>query len=300
MMIEIRNLVKEFAGPVRAVNNLTVNIDKGINGLVGENGAGKSTLLRLIADVYQKDSGSILIDGETNTDLDVKKDIFFLPDNPYTPNVSTIRQTFEFYRSLFDLDKKAFEKYISKLNLPLDRRVSTFSKGMQRQFFVGLALSSRAKIIMLDEPFDGLDPLVLDVIKQEIIKNAENKTYIVSSHNVSLLEKLCDKFIVLSKGVCAVNSDIEHIGTSYIKYQILFKQPKVTKELIESFGYEVISFKKLGSIYNIVFKDGVDIEKIKEILPVILCEEVPIDADELIALEMLSARKEAKPDEDIY
>ena len=299
-MIVIKNLVKEFPGPVHAVNHLTVNIDKGINGLVGENGAGKSTLLRLIADVYQPNSGEITIDELPNTDVSVKEKVFFLPDNPYAPSGATVRQTFAFYSILFDLDKVIFDKFISKINLPQDRKVSTFSKGMKRLFFIAIALSSKASIIMLDEAFDGLDPLVLDVIKQEIIQHAEDKTYIVSSHNISILERLCDKFIVLSNGSCKVNSDIEHIGTSYVKYQILFKQPKVTKEQLIAFGYDVVSFKKLGSIYNIVFKDGIDIESLKDKFATVLCEQVPIDADELIALEMISARKEDEPDEDIY
>lgn len=299
-MIVIKNLVKEFPGPVRAVNNLTVNIDKGINGLVGENGAGKSTLLRLIADVYQQDSGEILIDGLPNKDIQVKERVFFLPDNPYSPTGATVKQTFEFYSILFDLDKEVFDTFISKINIPQERKVSTFSKGMKRQFFIAIALSSKADIVMLDEAFDGLDPLVLDVIKQEIILHAEDKTYIVSSHNISILERLCDKFIVLSNGSCKVNSDIEHIGTNYVKYQILFKQPKVSKEELINAGYEVVSFKKLGSIYNIVFKDGIDVESLKESFATVLCEQVPIDADELIALEMISARKEDEPDEDIY
>ena len=298
-MIEIKNLVKVFPGNVHAVNNLTVFIDKGINGLVGENGAGKSTLLRLIADVYQADSGRILIDKRPHNDLAAKADVFFLPDNPYSPIGATVKQTLEFYKMFFNLDDKKLYKILSKLNLPYDRRVSTFSKGMKRQFFVAIALSSNAGIIMLDEAFDGLDPLVLDLIKQEIIKNAEDKTFIVSSHNISQLERLCDRFIILSKGSCKANTDIEHIGTNYVKYQILFQHKNVSKELIESCGYDIVSYKKLGSIYNIVFKEGTDIESLKSQFAVILCEQVPIDPDELIALEMLSARKENDDDETI-
>ena len=188
-MIEIKRLVKRF-GPVTAVNDLSIRVKDGINGLVGENGAGKSTLLRLISDIYQPNQGSITVDGYNNSDIKAKELIFFLPDDPYAPLNATIGQTFELYNSLFDLDKEKFLDFLGKLNLPLDRKVSTFSKGMKRQFFIALAISSKAKYLLLDEAFDGLDPLVLDNIKQELIKAADEKTFIISSHNISSLPKV--------------------------------------------------------------------------------------------------------------
>ena len=201
-MIEIKNLTKTF-GSVKAVDDLSININQGINGLVGENGAGKSTLLRLISDVYEKDNGEILVDKEDNKNLNVKNNIFFLSDSPYSPSNASVNQTFDFYSTLFDLDKERFLEIMSNLSLPIDRKVSTFSKGMRRQFFLAIALSAKAKYVLLDEAFDGLDPLVLDTIKQEIIKDADEKTYIISSHNITSLERLCDNFILLSKGLLA-------------------------------------------------------------------------------------------------
>ena len=147
-MIEIKQLTKTF-GPVKAVDDLSISINPGINGLVGENGAGKSTLLRLISDVYQKDDGEIIIDGKTNQDISNKNNLFFLSDNPYSPGNNTIEQTYNFYSTLFELDRNRFKEIMDKLSLPLNRRVSTFSKGMKRQFFLALALSAKAKYILL-------------------------------------------------------------------------------------------------------------------------------------------------------
>ena len=130
-MIEIKNLVKTF-GSVRAVDDLSITINSGINGLIGENGAGKSTLLRLISDVYQADEGTITIDGLSNQDVQIKRNLFFLPDNPYAPHNMTISQTFEFYSTLFDLDNDKFREIMNKLSLPIERKVSTSSKGMRR------------------------------------------------------------------------------------------------------------------------------------------------------------------------
>ena len=193
-MIEIKNLTKIFPPNVYAVNDLTITINKGVNGLIGENGAGKSTLLRCIADVYLKDKGEILIDGHSNSDDVSRNNVFFLSDNPFYSGNGNAMTNMQFYASLFDLDEEKFKELMSHLSLPLDRRVSTFSKGMRRQLFLCIALSMKAEYILLDEAFDGLDPIVQDVIKEEIIKNAENKTFLVSSHNLVSLERLCDNF----------------------------------------------------------------------------------------------------------
>ena len=291
-MIEIKNLIKTF-GSVRAVDDLSITINSGINGLIGENGAGKSTLLRLISDVYQPDSGEIIIDGIKNNDISAKKEVFFLPDNPYAPHNSAVMQTFEFYSTLFDLDKDKFMEIMNKLSLPTDRKVSTYSKGMRRQLFIAIALSSNAKYALLDEAFDGLDPLVLATVREEIIKDADKKTYIVSSHNISSLERLCDSFILLSKGRVGKNGDVEHLGENFVKYQILVKGQLEQKDL-EALSYRVLSFKKVGSLCNVVFHDEIDESIIRNKMDVILLEKIAIDPDELIALEMLDARKENK------
>ena len=289
-MISIKNLTKTF-GPVKAVNDLTIDIYPGINGLIGENGAGKSTLLRLISDVYQQDNGEITVDELSNKEISVKNNIFYLSDNPYAPHSMNVEQVYDLYATLFDLDRNNFEGIMKKLKLPFDRKVSTFSKGMRRQFFIAIALSAKAEYVLLDEAFDGLDPLVLDVIKQEIIKEADHKTYIISSHNISSLERLCDNFILLSKGRCKKNSDMEHLGENFVKYQILTKE-EIKEEDLKAVAIRTLTFKKLGSIYNIVTYGAIDEAKLKEKYHVILCEKIPIDPDELIALEMLNARKD--------
>ena len=291
-MIEIKNLVKTF-GSVRAVDDLSITVNSGINGLIGENGAGKSTLLRLISDVYQPDSGEIIIDGIKNNDIRAKKEFFFLPDTTAAPHNSAVMQTFEFYSTLFDLDKDKFMEIMNKLSLPTDRKVSTYSKGMRRQLFIAIALSSNAKYALLDEAFDGLDPLVLATVREEIIKDADKKTYIVSSHNISSLERLCDSFILLSKGRVGKNGDVEHLGENFVKYQILVKGQLEQKDL-EALSYRVLSFKKVGSLCNVVFHDEIDESIIRNKMDVILLEKIAIDPDELIALEMLDARKENK------
>ena len=293
-MIVIKNLTKKFPGVV-AVNNLSLEVKPGINGLIGENGAGKSTLLRLIADVYQVSDGEILIDGKHHYEPEVKNNLFFLSDNPYYSTNMTPKEVIELYSSLFDLDKDKFFNILNNLSLPNERRLSTYSKGMRRQLFLALSLSMNAQYILLDEAFDGLDPIVQDVVKQEIIENASSKTFIMSSHNLLSLERLCDNFILLSRGRCTKNGGIEDMGKNFQKYQVIFKSP-VKKEDLTALGIHLISFKTVGSIHYIVVDGEEDAQLIREKLEPTLMESVAIDTDELITLEMI-AQKEANKDE---
>lgn len=288
-MIEIRNLTKEFPGVI-AVNNLSLDVRPGINGLIGENGAGKSTLLRLIADVFQVTSGEILIDGKPHNLPEVKNNLFFLSDNPYFSTNMTPKEVVELYSSLFDVDKDKFFTILNSLSLPIERRLSTYSKGMRRQLFLALSLAMKAEYILLDEAFDGLDPIVQDVVKQEIIEYGANKTFIMSSHNLLSLERLCDNFILLSKGRCTKNGGLEDMGKNFRKFQIIFSTP-TSKEDLTMQGVKIISYKTVGSI-NYIVVDGKEDEKIiKEKFKPTLMESVAIDTDELIALEMIAQRE---------
>ena len=289
-MINIRSLTKNFENVV-AINNLSIDIHPGINGLVGENGAGKSTLLRLIADIYQKSEGEILIDGEPNDLIKNKSNVFLLSDNPMYASNGNVMSTMLLYSELFDMDEQKFEEILNVLQLPKKRRLSTFSKGMKRQLFLAIALSMKAQYILMDEAFDGIDPIMQDIVKQEIIKAAGEKTFIISSHNLLSLERLCDNFILLSKGNLAKNGALEDLGTSFTKYQAIFKED-YTEEDFTNAGLSVISYRKVGSITHLVFEKQDDIEKIvNEKFKPTLFESVQLDDDEVFKLEMLVSRK---------
>lgn len=292
-MISIKSLTKNFDSVI-AVNNLTIDIKPGINGLVGENGAGKSTLLRLIADIYQKSEGQILIDGKSNSNPKTKKNVFLLSDNPMFLNNGTMKSTMKLYSELFDMDKEKFDEIITLLDLPRKRRLSTFSKGMKRQFFLAIALAMKADYILMDEAFDGIDPIMQDIVKQEIIKLADKKTFIISSHNLLSLERLCDNFILLSKGRLAKNGALEDMGTSFKKYQAIFPDD-YTIEDFQKESIDVISYRKIGSITHIVLQSKEDEEEhIRKTFKPSLLECVPLDDDEVFKLEMIVSRREEK------
>lgn len=291
-MIELKNVTKQFGSTI-AVNNLTLNIEKGIYGLVGQNGAGKSTLFRLISGVFDKDQGEITLDGYDADSKEGKELVFFLSDDPYVEKNANIREMVDFYSNFYEIDRKKFASLIKLFELPFNGNLTKFSKGMKRQTFISLALSIKTKYLLLDEAFDGLDPIVLETIKDELLKSKEEgKVIVISSHNISTLEKLVDTFVLISKGKLANNESTERFGQNFIKFQAMFKRD-ISKEELENKGLNVVSFRKYGSIYNIVVLDIKDVDEIiGSVAPATLLERVPIDTEEIVKLSMLVAREE--------
>ncbi len=295
-MIEIKNLTKKFDS-VTAANNLSLTIGKGIYGLVGENGAGKSTLFRLICNVINQDSGEILIDGIDNSQKEAKEKVFFLPDNPYIKPFQAIPSILYFYKSFYDIDENRFYSLIQAFDLPLNLRVDGFSKGMKRQLFIAIALSIKAKYILLDEAFDGLDPLVMQKIKEMILykQDEEKPTIIIASHNISSLNQIADRILLLCKGKLAQEKSIEDMAFEMVKYQVAVNKKALTEKDITDLGFELINLRRIGSIDYIVIKSNPDFKKkMNDAFHPVIIEEIPLDAEEIITLDMMAARKETQ------
>ena len=295
-MIQISNATKRFDQKV-AISSLSLDIDTGVIGLVGQNGAGKSTLLRMIAGVYQVDEGKILVDSFLNTSKESKELVFFLPDDPYAPINSDINSVLEFYKLFYDVDEDIFDNLVDKFTLPRKVKINKFSKGMKRLLFIALSLSINCRYLLLDEAFDGLDPLVLETVKEQIVRICKDKekTVVVSSHNVTALEKLVDKFVVIHEGHLSKDGDLDSLGETFVKYQAIFKEA-VDEETLTQLGLNVLSYRKAGSIHNFVINNSknIDVEKILDKLNPTLLENIAIDANEIILLQMALAKKESK------
>ena len=290
-MIEIQGLTKRF-GDLKAVDNLTIDFKPGVTGLVGENGAGKSTLFRCISGVYNVDEGAVKIDGLDAGSAEAKRKLFFLSDNPYCPHGANARGIAAFYKGIAPLREERFYELLDAFGLPKEKGVGAYSKGMRRQLFIALALSMDCDYLLMDEAFDGLDPLVVEKIKGEIILAGEGgKTVVVSSHNIPVLERLADRFVLLHKGQLSKEGESEDIGTEFVKFQGSFKH-ELKPEAIESLGFKVVSFKRVGSIYHIVLlnQEGIQ-ERLTQAFEPVFFESVPIDPDELLVLEMMLAKK---------
>ena len=287
-MIEIRNLCKSFKDK-EVLRNLNVTIKDGeVFGLVGINGAGKSTLLRLISGIYKADSGYVLVDDvDAYENEDIKKHFFFLPDEPYYGTNTTPRSLVEIYKTFYPLDERKYFNYLDYFKLPADKKMNNFSKGMKRQVFVSLALAIKPKYLLLDEAFDGLDPLARLACKRAIIELVEEKqtTVIISSHSLRELEDICDSYGLLDNMEISSSGDIVEATHSIHKYQVAFSEVPI-------FDNETLGFKKYsidGRIAKIFTNDDYETfeKKICGYKPLII-DEIAIDFEELFILEVES------------
>lgn len=287
-MIEIKSLNKSY-GKTSVLENVGLTVSEGsIFGLVGINGAGKSTLLRLVSGVLKPDAGAILVDGEPVYESEAaKRKIFFLPDDPYyTANLSG-RGLAELYKTFYDFDEQTYAEYLDKFKLNPKAPIRNFSKGMKRQIFVALALAVRPKYLLLDEAFDGLDPLARMVFKRGLVGLIEEKksAVIISSHSLRELEDISDSYGLLDHKTITCSGDIESDLNKLHKFQAAFDREINESEL----GFEHLSFSRTGRVIKIVVRgDGAETEARLNALSPLFVEEIPVDFEELFACEVES------------
>lgn len=286
-MIEIKNLCHSLGGKL-ILNDINLTLPEGsIMGLVGINGAGKTTLLRLISGVYSADEGEILCDGLPIGDEKAREKLFFLPDDPYFTGHTTGKALYELYRVFYpDIDRKVFLEYMSEFKLDEKKPIRDFSKGMRRQLYIALALSVKPKYLLLDEAFDGLDPLARLSFKRAINQAAEEygTTVIISSHSLRELEDFCDSYALIDKMTIASSGDIAERVNRYCKFQLAFFED-FSEQIF--FGLPVISLEKTGRFARIVLEGKEDdMKKALEKLSPAIVEQMPMDFEEMFIREV--------------
>lgn len=282
-MIEIQGLKKSY-GSKLVLDGVHLTVPDGAKfGLVGINGAGKSTLLRLIADVLRPDEGSILLDGECVTgNAKKREELFFLPDDPYYASGTTIAKLIDLYRTFYPFDRALFDKYASIFGLQLLTPIRNFSKGMKRQAFAALALACRPRYLLLDEAFDGLDPLARLELKRGLIEQ-EDCTVLISSHSLRELEDICSGFALLDGGTIADAGDIHDALGKVHKFQFALER-EVRREDIP---FECLSFEAEGRVAKIIVRGEPEyILRMLEALHPLFVEEIAVDFEELFLCEV--------------
>ena len=287
-MIKIENLSKSY-DEKKVLDDLNCTIkDNCIYGLVGANGAGKSTLLRIINGVYENDKGVILIDeADIYNNEKLRQKLVFVPDDLFFYPTYTLLDMAKFYEAMYDdFDMVYLKELATILKLDLNTKISSFSKGMKRQCALICAIATNCDYMFFDETFDGLDPVIRNVIKKILIKQMEKKktTIILTSHNLRELEDICDNLGLLYKGGILFESEIDKIKTDMFKVQISLKND-FSQDSFKDLN--VLSFKKQGSVATIIINDEKKDakEKLEKLNPVIL-DYIPLTLEEVFIYQM--------------
>ena len=287
-MIEIKKVSKRF-DKIEAVSDVSLSIEEGqVFGLLGTNGAGKSTLLRMMAGVLKEDEGEILIDGEAVWDcVEAKQKFFYISDEQYFfPNATPLDMA-AFYKTLYPaFNEKRFRKFLVKFTLQKDRKIQTFSKGMKKQLSILLGVCSGVKYLFCDETFDGLDPVMRNLVKKLICNDVieYNATVIVTSHSLRELEDICDHLALLHRGGLVLDSDVLELKTSQFKIQVAFRN-EFSRSTFDEFN--IIRYRQEGSVANMIINGDRDttVEKLSKLNPLVL-DVLPLTLEEVFTYEM--------------
>lgn len=287
-MIAVKDLTKKFDSTV-ALDKISFSIGSGsIFGLVGSNGAGKSTFLRTLAGIYKPDSGEVLLDEISPFEnSEAKSKLFFISDYPYFIPQYTLSDMANFYARIYpNWSQKRFEELCSLFTLNSKSKISTMSKGMQRQSAIICALATMPKYLLLDEVFDGLDPVMRQLLKKIISGEVSERdmTVIIASHNLRELEDLCDHVGLFHKGGVIFDRDLDELKLGINKVQAVFK-PMPALSSFEPL--DIVKTEIRGSLINLVVRGTKEkiLNKINELNP-IFAEVLPLTLEEVFISEM--------------
>lgn len=258
-MLKINNLYKSLGNQL-VLNNCQLEVQKNsIFGLVGPNGAGKSTLLRCIADVYEADQGVITLNEEIiHENPKVKAEVLLLSEDPFYLYNASLKEMKEYYRIFYpNFNDEIFNKYLPLFKLDENKNMNNFSKGMKRQAFILLALAIAPKLLLLDESFDGLDPMMRLLFKRAINEcmGKSDMTILISSHNLRELEDICDSFGILSDAHISTAGSIDSTKDNIHKIQVAFKKEMKKSDFQ---ALDLIHYQQNLRVITMVVKGDID------------------------------------------
>ncbi|WP_026573608.1 ABC transporter ATP-binding protein [Bacillus sp. UNC438CL73TsuS30] len=287
-MIEMNKVSKTF-DRFKAIDQVNLSIQKGsIYGLIGSNGAGKTTLIKLLAGIYRQESGRITVEGQpVFENISLKQKVFYIPDQPYFLSHYTTKQMARFYKNIYPTwSEERFYKLAELFEVNLSKKIHTFSKGWQRQIAFILALSSNPEILILDEPMDGLDPVVRKKVKNLLINDVAERemTILISSHNLREIEDICDHIGIIHKGKLIIQKELDDLKANVQKVQVAYKDG-LPKQLLKNL--DLLHQEKRGSIYLFIIRGDEDqiAKQVRQTNPVIF-DLLPLTLEEIFIYEM--------------
>ena len=289
-MLEMRSVTKTF-GSFTALDNLTITIPKGtVYGLVGPNGAGKSTAIRLFTGVYRQDKGDVLMDGQPIFEnIAAKARIGYIPDEIFYFPSSTMEDMHKYYRGIYpNFDEALYFQLHNVFRLPINDQIRRFSKGMQKQAAFQLTIATHPDVLILDEPVDGLDPVMRRQVWNIILADVAQRgtTVLISSHNLRELEDICDHVGIMDHGKMLLEKSLADMQGSTHKVQIVGILPM---------GMEVLHQSSTGRMQTFIVRgDAEEIRRrIAETNPAYF-DMLPLSLEEIFIYELGGVNYEIK------
>ena len=288
-MIQVTNAVKRFDG-FTALDGASITVPDGaIYGLVGPNGAGKSTLIRHLTGILRLDEGEILVDGEPIYENPAKKArMAVIPDDWYYFSSASLRDMMRFYRGFYPtFDMERYEKFRDVFEIPEKAMLRRLSKGMQKQAAFWLAMSCRPKYLILDEPVDGLDPVmrrrqVWSLMMGDVAENGT--TVLVSSHNLRELEDVCDHVGIMNRGKVLLERSLSDLQENIVKLQVVWNtpEPPVLPE-----GMNVLLVSNVGRVYTYIVRgSAAAVSTELSVFQPMMLEALPLSLEEIFIYEL--------------
>ncbi len=287
-MIEVKNVTKRF-GDFIALDDLNMHVERGaIYGLVGPNGAGKSTIIRHICGVYKQDSGEITIDGEKVFENEsLKGKMAVIPDDIFFFTQANTLDMMKFYKNMYpNFDEQLFHKIAACFPaINMKKMIRTLSKGMQKQVAFMLAVASKPELMVLDEPVDGLDPVMRRQIWSLIMADVAEHglTVLISSHNLRELEDVCDHVGIMNNGKILIERSLDDLQTSITKIQVAFENetPKFPDSI------QVLKQITNGRVHTLIVKGEPHAAEtaISQLNP-LLMDVLPLTLEEIFIYEL--------------
>lgn len=293
-MIEIRDLVKTFDG-FKALDGLNISVPKGaVYGLIGPNGAGKSTIIRHLAGIYRQDSGEVLIDGQpVYENPEIKSRIAYIPDDIFFYAQASISDMARFYRSIYpSFDTRRYERLKEIFSLDEKQPIRKFSKGMQKQAAFLTALAIMPDIVILDEPVDGLDPVMRRRVWSILLSDVAERgtTVLVSSHNLRELEDVCDRVGIMNRGKMLIERGLTELQENIVKIQIAYPDGRGLPE-----GLDILHISSTGRLLQLILRGSTEeLEGVLEASGPLFMDFLPLTLEEIFIYELGGADSEIK------
>ena len=289
-MLEMKNVTKTF-GDFKALDDLTMTVPKGtVYGLVGPNGAGKSTAIRHLTGVYRPDCGEITMEGHPIYENPVMKErIASIPDEIFHFPSATMEEMHKYYKGIYpNFDEDLYQRLYEVFNLPRKGQIRRFSKGMQKQAAFHLSICCRPDVLILDEPVDGLDPVMRRQVWSLILSDVAQRgtTVLISSHNLRELEDICDHVGIMDHGKMLLERSLADMQGSTVKLQIAGEIPE---------GLNVLHQSSSGRLHTLIVRGTADeVERIAAAAEPAYFDVLPLSLEEIFIYELGGVNYEVK------